>query len=203
MPTLVGDVPVFNFFRTYPFGLDADTGVQPSRDVIGSLSSMRDVDALVPAAFWRVEIEREAGIEEVRVVNSRTGQYHVAKGAAAQLLITELNQRTAEVFKGDGVPFPAGMDDGEKRNPFYTSIIQYDHEAYRTLPAIKYGGEIEDAEFERISDGPGAVYATPEFVGVLDTRTGIVWKASDGLARRILDSERDCKEDAACGEDAS
>ena len=191
--SLVWDVPVFEFFKTY------DHGISPTSKPVGQIRSLTEYNALVPAPDVRVEIERTPGKEEVRVVQDINGDYHSTPNpTVAQEILTTIDQATSELFEFNVKAYPDDIPPGEeKRNDFHRHIIHYDHQGTRILPGIRRAGYVSTVEEYREKE-KGNTWCMEEdfFVGITDTSTGDVWWATDELKKEIL--ERIKNTDMSC-----
>lgn len=82
--SLIWDVPVFEFFKTYSHG------ISPTLNLVGQINSMAEYDDLVPAPNTRVEMDRTTDKEEIRVVRDDNGDYHATTNPAIARQILEL-----------------------------------------------------------------------------------------------------------------
>ncbi|WVF72565.1 hypothetical protein IAT40_007382 [Kwoniella sp. CBS 6097] len=193
MPTLVWNVPVFDFFSTYEHGLDAESTIHSGQKCIGKVTNLETLDRLVPAIWHHIEINRDEGEEEVRIVDSKTGDYYQSTLPESKVIIAELDARTAQLFSPNERAFPpdAGMGE-EKEGEFQKAFIMYDHERCRILPPIRHAGTLDTLEDYRAKDGGFAVwYEVDEFVGVADTRTGEMWWVTEEVKARVLEVAKD------------
>ncbi|WWD00355.1 hypothetical protein V866_007267 [Kwoniella sp. B9012] len=187
-PTVLNDKPIFEFFAQTPMGIHGGSIYQPSKTLVGNLESIADVDKLLPASQWRIEIERWGGHEEIRVINDYTGDYHAAEGSKAIPIITEIDRRTTDLYSSisDGLPIFPGGGPTEAQEEFWNSLIMYDHEGHRVLPALIHVGNINTwEEWEEACTRPtGMTFVGGNFCAVCDRRTGEVWWASEDVTKR-------------------
>jgi len=190
MSRLLEGAHVFDYFTKF------DYGICPSKTIVGKINSMDDYNKLIPAPDTRVEIEREPGIEEIRVIKDETGDYHVtADHAIARQVLEEIDRQTIEIFKPDIMPYPDTFTN-LKNDPFYRDIIRYDDDGDRLLPGIKRVGFLSSLEEWRAKDLIMVGYVAEVFVGLEDTKTGDVWWATDELKKEMLDRQKKRREEA-------
>lgn len=191
MSRLLEGAHVFDYFTKF------DYGICPSKTIVGKINSMDDYDKLIPASDTRVEIEREPGIEEIRVIKDKTGDYHVtADHAIAREVLKEIDRQTVELFKPDIMPYPDTFTN-LKNVVFYRDIIRYDDDGDRLLPGIKRVGTLSSMEeWEAMETGEVVGYVAEVFVGLESTKTGDVWWATDELKREILERRKKRQEEA-------
>lgn len=191
--SLVWDVPVFEFFKTY------DHGIASTTKPVGQLSSLADYDTLVPAPNIRVEIERTPGHEEVRVVKDDYGEYHATPNTSiAREILAVIDEQTSKIFEFDIKAYPDDIPPGEeKTNDFHRHIIRYDQNSTRMLPGIRRAGYVSTIEEYKAKE-QGNTWCMEEdfFVGITDTSTGDVWWATDELREEIVRRSREA--DSSC-----
>lgn len=181
--SLVWDVPVFEFFKTY------DHGIPPTTNHVGQIHSLTEYNALVPAPDVRVEIERTPSKEEIRVVQDINGDYHATPDPTiAREILATVDQTTSELFEFEVKAYPDDIPPGEeKKNDFHRHIIRYDDHAGRILPGIRRARYVSTVE-EYNEKEKGNTWCMEEefFVGITDTSTGDVWWATEELKKEIL-----------------
>ena len=185
MSTLISGIPVFSLFA------ELDHGISPSLHVIGTIHTMSEYNALVPAPDIRVEIERAPEVEEIRVVKNIDGDYHVTvNSSVARVILDQVDAQTTSVFELDVKAYPDSVPD-VKGEDYYRSIIHYDPDGDRVLPGIKRVGYLSTVEEYRALEGSPVVWHESEdFVGVYSTKTGDVWWATDELKEKVMENVR-------------
>lgn len=198
MPTDIWGTPIFQFH--------AEQTSNPVGTAQGTLQSLAQLDEIIPAPGKIVLLERTEGEEEVRIVDESTGDYiHTDSVAVARDIITTLDERTTRLYReiqGDSQPYPAHvleMHDGvaEKDVPYWRSIVKYDDEGIRLLPALKFAGIIDSVEeFKRLEAGPYASTTDlKDFLAVQWANTGEIWWADDAVRKQITGSRSERKEE--------
>lgn len=184
-------LPLLGFFS----GLGEGCGNSGIR-LVGTLTSLADIDALVPAPNFRVELEYCEGEEEVRVVNDTTGEFHQATGEDAKSLLTAMKARQAVDLAEDG-NYPGG---GHRRpDPMNLVYISYDEEGKRIYPALRRGGICHTKEeFDEHVDGRefwdeknDSVDMCEDYILVVDSTTGDYWVASPELTRQMRERRKE------------
>lgn len=186
--SLVWDVPVFEFFKTY------NHGIEPTTKLVGQIRSLAEYDSLVPAPEIRVEIERTPGVEEIRVVKDETGDYQATSNATvAKEITTILDKQTSDLFEFDVKAYPDDIPPGEeKKSDFHRYIIRYDQDAKRILPGIRRAGYVSTMEEYKAKEvGSSWIMEQEYFAGITDTSTGDVWWATDELRDEIWEKVKD------------
>ena len=179
MPTLINGIPLFTCFASIRMGLpgaNAELHIKSGEKHLGGLSSISDIDALVPSKNMRIEIERNDGEEEVRIVNALDGGYYSARQDIAIKLTQELDARTDHLM---GPPDRSLRVFEERYQPIWFCFIQYDHEAQRILPTLHRFGKITSLDDWRVySRKPtSATILDDDYCVVTDRRTGNCWVA--------------------------
>jgi len=184
-------LPLLEFFT----GLNQE-GCTSGTKLVGTLEKISDLDALVPAANCRIELEHAEGEEEVRVVDETTGEFHRAKGDAALSILKEMDARQAVNLKEDG-NYPGGHRRPDLHDLVY---ISYDEDGKRIWPALRLGGICHTKEeFESHVDGREIWDEKQEqdtcndYILVIDTRTGDFWVADDDLTKQIREGRKERK----------
>ena len=169
-------LPLLEFFS----GLEQE-GYTSGTKLVGTLSSVADIDALAPAPNMRVELEYAEGEQEVRVVNNETGEYHQATGEAAKSILSDMEARQAVDLKEDG-NYPGGH---RRPDPHDKVYIHYDEDGKRIWPALRRAGICHTKE-EFMSHDGGSVFwdswhkdqdTSDEYHAIIDSRTGDYWVA--------------------------
>jgi hypothetical protein len=138
-------LPLVGFFS----GLEQE-GFTSGTKLVGKLSSLADIDAIVPKPNYRVELEYCEGEEEIRVVNNITGEFHQATGDMAKKLLAAMKARQAVDLAGDGT-YPAEYRRVDKIDQL---CIQYDDQGRRIWPALRRAGTCRSKEdFVRHANG--------------------------------------------------
>lgn len=187
MASLVWDVPVFEFFKTY------DHGISPTLTSIGQIRSLEDYERLVPDAYIRVEIERSPNNEEIRIVKDSNGEYHsTIDSDVAREILAVIDQQTSELFQFEIKAYPEGIPPGEeKHNDFHRHIIRYDDQRKRMLPGIRRAGYVSTIEeYKEKEQGNTWVMEEDFFVGITDTSTGDVWWATEELTKEVVERRK-------------
>jgi hypothetical protein len=182
--SLVWDVPVFDFFKTY------DHGISATLHHVGDIHSLADYNALVPGSGIRVEMERTPDIEEIRVVQDLNGDYHATvNSTVARDILKVVDAQTSDLFEFGVKAYPNDVPPGEEKNSdFHRHIIRYDENKGRILPGIRKAGYVHTIEeYKAKETGNVWVMEEEEFVGITDTSTGDVWWATDELKKEILE----------------
>jgi len=180
--SLVWEVPVFDFFKTYAHG------VPGTLHRAGDIHSVAEYNTLVPAPDIRVEIERLPEKEEIRVVKDANGDYHATvNSTVARDILQLIDQQTSEIFEFDVEAYPRAAGE-DKKSDFFRSIIPYDERGNRVLPGIRRAGFVSTLEeYQAKEHGAVWVMELEEFVGITDTSNGNVWWATEELKRDILE----------------
>jgi hypothetical protein len=192
MASTVWDAPVFEYFKTF------DYGIAPTTTKVGEINSLADYQALVPGSEIRVEIERNPGSEEIRVVQDSNGDYHATTSpSVAQQILKVIDAETSDLFQFDIKAYPDIPAGEEKVTDQMRHIIRYDENKKRLLPGIKKAGTLSTMEeYKAKETGSVWVMEEEEFVGITDTANGDVWYVTEELKREILD--RKSKADLSC-----
>jgi hypothetical protein len=187
-------LPLLGFFSGLGEGWCGNSGIK----LVGTLTSLADIDALVPAPNFRVELEYCEGEEEVRVVDDTTGEFHQATGNVAKSLLEAMKARQAVDLAEDG-NYPGG---GHRRPDRMDLVyIQYDGEGKRLYPALRLGGICHTKEeFDQHAGGnvfwdekDPTVDTCEDYILVVDTTTGDYWVASPGLTRQMRERRKENK----------
>lgn len=177
-------IPVFELFARRVANTEFE-GLEPTAvgaTRLGELEYLPDA----PKAT-RFEIERAAGVEEVRCIDTTNGTYRSATGDAAKRIIAEWDAKEAELFS-DADPDPTEMAEAsdlypgvpQRDIPYFRCIVEYDSEGARNMPLRKRAGAIKTAQefWEGESSEPYSwVFVGKEQAFWANGRTGEYWVA--------------------------
>jgi len=187
-------LPLVGFFS----GLEQE-GYMSGTKLVGQLSSLADIDAIVPKPNYRVELEYCEGDEEIRVVNNLTGEYHQATGDIAKTLLAEMKARQAIDLAGDGT-YPAEHRRVDKIDQL---CIQYDDQGQRIWPALRRAGICHSKEdFVRHANGDEywdewqeGVDEGEDFIAIINSKTGDFWITDAEITKEMREGRRKNKEE--------
>jgi hypothetical protein len=201
MPTyldgITPDLPKLPLIEAFS-GLKQE-GFTSGSKLVGKLSSLADIDAIVPRPNHRVELEYCEGDEEIRVVNNITGEFHQATGDTAKALLAEMKARQAVDLAGDG-SYPAEYRRISKIDQLF---IQYDKQGRRIWPALRRAGICHTKE-GFLSHANGDVYwdewhegvdEGEDFIAIVDTTTGEFWITDAETTKQMREGRRKKREE--------
>lgn len=145
------NVPIFELFARRL----ANTEFEPLKPSVVGTTRVGDLTSLPdPAPKRRMEIERTAGIEEVRWIDTSNGTYRSATGDTAKQIIAEWDAKEKEFF-ADADPDPKEFrelrEDGhlgemQRDCPYYRCIVIYDSQGKRETPLRRRAGTVSSAK---------------------------------------------------------
>lgn len=174
------EFPIFQFFNE--IGKESPTGekMMSGINAIGRSSSVEELLSLFPAPNTHVEFEDIKGKEEIRVIESFTGYYHYLDLQEAKVAIEKVKEESRRLFSNSEEIFPSFGYQHE--DTFWSNIIIFDAESYRTLPVIK---RVKDKipTMEYFNSLKDRSHCEPvihdEFAGIVFHRTGEIWLATE------------------------
>lgn len=174
------EFPIFQYFNE--IGKESPTGetMKSGINAIGRSSSVEELLSLFPAPNTHVEFEDIIGKEEIRVIESFTGNYRYLDLQDAKVAIQKVKDESQRLFADSEEIFPGFGYQHE--DPFWSNIIVFDDESYRILPIFKrIKDKISSIEsFNSLKEGS---HCEPvihdEFAGIAFHRTGEIWLATD------------------------
>ena len=187
-------LPLLGFFS----GLEQE-GYTSGTKLVGTISSLADIDAIVPKPNHRVELEYYEGDEEIRVVNNIMGEFHQATGNTAKTLLAVMKARQAVDLAGDGT-YPVEHRRVDKMDQV---CIQYDDQGHRIWPALRRAGICHSKEdFVRHANGNEywdewheGVDEGEDFIAIIDTKTGDFWITDAETTKQMREDRRKDEEE--------
>lgn len=145
------DIPVFDYFARRV----ANTEFEPLElNEVGTTWNGTLTELPDPAPNRRLEIERTAGVEEVRWIDTSSATYRSATGDTAKRIIAEWDAKEAAFFADadpDPEEFRRGKDNVhpsamQRDCPYYRCFVIYDSEGKRDTPMRKLSGKVTSAK---------------------------------------------------------
>ena len=181
------EFPVFQFFNEISKESPTSEKMMSGINEIGRSSSVEELLSLFPAPNTHVEFEDIKGKEEIRVIESLTGNYHYLDLQEAKVAIEKVKEESRQLFSNAEEIFPGFGYQHE--DPFWSNIIIFDEESYRTLSAIK---RVKDkvSSMGYFTSLKEQSHCEPvvhdEFAGIVFHRTGEIWLATKEVRDEIV-----------------